>query len=108
MRRSAPATFGSARRAVGVLPPNGSSTIKTTLTIPAGTPAGTYYIIAVADDGGAVPETNEANKTRAVIIRLSPDLIVSSMTVFPAGFIQGNIDALRAPARLSVEARAVT
>jgi hypothetical protein len=53
------------------------------LTIPGGTPAGSYYIIAVADDGGAVPETNEANNTRAVLIRLSPDLIVSSMTVFP-------------------------
>jgi subtilase family serine protease len=70
-------------RPVGVLLPNGSSTIKTTLTIPGGTPAGSYYIIAVADDGGAVPETNEANNTRAVLIRLSPDLIVSSMTVFP-------------------------
>jgi subtilase family serine protease len=70
-------------RPVGVLLPNSSSTIKTTLTIPAGTPAGSYYIIAVADHGGAVPETNEANNTRAVLIRLSPDLIVSSMTVFP-------------------------
>ena len=70
-------------RPVGVLLPNSSSTIKTTLTIPGGTPAGSYYIIAVADDGGAVPETNEANNTRAVLIRLSPDLIVLSLTVFP-------------------------
>jgi subtilase family serine protease len=70
-------------RPVGVLVPNSSSTITATLAIPAGTPAGSYYIIAVADDGGAVPETNEANNTRAVLIRLSPDLIVSSMTVFP-------------------------
>jgi subtilase family serine protease len=63
--------------------PNSSSTIKTTLTIPGGTPAGSYYIIAVADDGGAVLETNEANNTRAVLIRLSPDLVVSSMSIFP-------------------------
>ena len=70
-------------RPVGVLVPNSSSTITTTVTIPGGTPAGSYYIIAVADDGGTVPETNEANNTRAVLIRLSPDLIVSSMTVFP-------------------------
>jgi subtilase family serine protease len=70
-------------RPVAVLLPNSSSTIQATLTIPGGTPAGTYYLIAVADDGGAVPETNEANNTRAVLIRLSPDLIVSSMTVFP-------------------------
>jgi subtilase family serine protease len=70
-------------RPVGILVPNSSSTITTTLTIPGGTPAGSYYIIAVADDGGAVPETNEANNTRAVLIRLSPDLIVSSMTIFP-------------------------
>ena len=37
----------------------------------------------LADDGGAVPETNEANNPRAIPIRLSPDLIVSTMTVFP-------------------------
>ena len=66
-----------------MLLPNSSGTIKTTLTIPGGTPAGNYYIIAVADDGGAVLETNEANNTRSVLIRLRPDLIVSSMTVFP-------------------------
>ena len=85
---SANATLGAGdvllgSRQIGVLLPNSSSTIKTTLTIPGGTPAGSYYIIAVADDGGAVPETNEANNTRAVPIRLSPDLIVSSMTIVP-------------------------
>jgi hypothetical protein len=70
-------------RLVGVLLPNNSSTTTTKLSIPVGTPAGSYYIIAVADYGGAVPETNEANNTRAVLIRVSPDLIVSSMTVVP-------------------------
>ena len=56
---SANATLGAGdvllgSRPVGVLLPNSSSTTTTTLTIPAGTPAGSYYIIAVADDGGAV------------------------------------------------------
>ena len=71
------------RRPVGVLLPNSSGTSKTALTIPGGTPAGVYYIIALADDGGTVSETNEANNTRTVLIRLSPDLIVSAMTVVP-------------------------
>ena len=35
----------------------------------------------MADDGGAVPETSGTNNTRAVLIRLSPDLIVSALTV---------------------------
>ena len=85
---SANAVFGAGdvllgKRPVGLLPPNSSDTIKTTLTIPGGTPPGSYYIFAVADDGGAVPETNEANNTRAVLIRVSPDLFISSMTLFP-------------------------
>jgi hypothetical protein len=55
---SANATLGAGdvllgSRQVGVLLPNSSSTIKTTLTIPGGTPAGRYYIIAVDDGAGA-------------------------------------------------------
>ena len=42
--------------------------------------AGSYYIVAKADDSGVVPETDETNNTRAVLIRLSPDLIVNPIT----------------------------
>ena len=55
--------------------------MSTTLTIPSGTAPGTYYIVAVADDGNAVAETSETNNTRATVIKLSPDLIVSALTV---------------------------
>ncbi len=60
-------------RPVAVLLPKNSTTAKTALTIPGGTPAGPYYIIAIADDGAAVPEINEANNTRAVFIRVRAD-----------------------------------
>ena len=68
-------------RSVGILGPAGTDAVSTTLTIPPGTTPGTYYIVAVADDGNAVPETIETNNTRAAVIRLSPDLIVSAFTV---------------------------
>ena len=55
----------------------------TALTIPAGTALGTYYILAVADSSLAVNETNENNNTLAAVIRLSPDLIVSVLSVPP-------------------------
>jgi hypothetical protein len=34
--------------------------------MPAGTPAGTIYIIAVADGAGTVPETVETNNSKVV------------------------------------------
>ncbi len=84
---SANATLGTGdvplgSRTVGILVPNGTNTATTrALTIPPGTLPGTYYIIAVANDGGAVPETSGTNNARAVLIKLSPDLIVSALTV---------------------------
>src|SRR5438876_5393163 len=42
-----------------------SNTGSATVTIPAGTPAGTYYIIARADSGDGALETIETNNTRA-------------------------------------------
>jgi subtilase family serine protease len=67
-------------RTAGVLGPNGSSTAATALTIPAGTAAGSYYIVAKADDSAVVPETDDTNNTRSVLVRLSPDLIVNPIT----------------------------
>ena len=68
-------------RAVGILAPNITSSAPTTFTIPAATVPGSYYIVARADDGGAVPESDENNNTQGVLIRLSPDLIMSALTV---------------------------
>jgi subtilase family serine protease len=79
-------------RAIDPLAPGDSSSSSISLTLPAGTAAGSYYIIASADDGGAVSETSESNNTRAVLIRLSPDLIVSSLTVPSAAAAGAAID----------------
>jgi subtilase family serine protease len=68
-------------RTVTTLAPGVSNAAPTTLTIPPSTAAGSYYIIARSDDGAAVAETDETNNTRAVLIRLSPDLLVTVLTV---------------------------
>jgi subtilase family serine protease len=58
-------------RTVGALDAAGSNTAATTLAIPAGTAAGAYYVIAVADGESTVGEAVETNNTRAVYIRIS-------------------------------------
>jgi subtilase family serine protease len=52
-------------RTVGTLAGGASSTGGATLTIPAGTAPGSYYIIAYADGGSAVNELKETNNTRS-------------------------------------------
>jgi subtilase family serine protease len=68
-------------RTVGALGPNAADTASTTFTIPADTAPGSYYIVASADDLGAVTEISDTNNTKAVLIRISPDLVISSLTV---------------------------
>jgi subtilase family serine protease len=48
-------------RPVPALAPGATSTASTALTVPAGTPAGSYYLLIVADADGAVAETQEGN-----------------------------------------------
>jgi subtilase family serine protease len=67
-------------RNVGPLAPAGSSTAVTNVTIPANMATGTFYLIAVADDGNAVPEPTETNNTRFLLIRIGGDLSVSAIT----------------------------
>jgi subtilase family serine protease len=38
-----------------------------------------YYIVAVADAAGDVAEINEANNTRAVTVKVMPDLVVVAL-----------------------------
>jgi subtilisin family serine protease len=66
-------------RTVAPLAPSGSSSASTQVMIPADTPSGTHYIIAVADWNAAVAETTETNNTRAVTVRVGPDLVVSAL-----------------------------
>jgi subtilase family serine protease len=81
-------------RPVPGLAPGGTSAGPTNLTIPPGTPTGTYYIIARADAGGALIESVETNNTRAIVIRVSPpDLIVSALSVPTKGGSSLSMDA---------------
>jgi len=69
-----------ATRSVPALASGATSSVQTTATIPAGTPAGTYYVFAKVDPSEAVFETQESNNTRLTSIVIGPDLRVSSLT----------------------------
>src|SRR6185295_5136673 len=75
-------------RTVPILAPGASSAAPTALTIPPGTAPGTYYVIARADEGALVSETDETNNTRTALVRVSPDLLVSTLAA-PAGAAAG-------------------
>jgi subtilase family serine protease len=68
-------------RAVGGLSAGASSAGSATVTIPLNTVAGSYYLFAQADAGGAVGEPNEVNNTRMTTIRIGADLTVTALTV---------------------------
>ncbi|MEW6324916.1 MAG: CARDB domain-containing protein, partial [Nitrospirota bacterium] len=53
--------FGLGGRPVGPLPAGGASSESTMVSIPAGLPAGVYYLGAIADPGHQVPEGDEGN-----------------------------------------------
>jgi hypothetical protein len=57
----------SASRAVPSLDPGASSRGTVTLTVPAGTAAGTYFVLAGADDKFVVPEVSENNNCKASV-----------------------------------------
>jgi subtilase family serine protease len=59
-------------RDVGSLAAGASAAATTLCTIPPGTPAGTFYLLGVADSGNAVAETSETNNTAIAFIRIVP------------------------------------
>jgi subtilisin family serine protease/subtilase family serine protease len=67
----------AATRAVPALVGGGISTGSTTVTIPAGTASGVYYIIARVDAPNAIAETQEGNNSGSFSLRIGPDLWVS-------------------------------
>jgi subtilase family serine protease len=82
-------------RAIPPLAPNAFSTVAVTVTIPTGTPAGTYFLLACADDLGAVSETNETNNCRASVrtTQLSlptADLAVTALSDPPVAAVPGS------------------
>ena len=48
-----------------------SSSGSTSVTIPAGTPSGSYYIIGRADANGVIAEANEWNNNRVIPITIT-------------------------------------
>jgi subtilase family serine protease/subtilisin family serine protease len=68
-------------RAVAPLAPGAADTGSASLTIPAGTPAGLYYVFAKADAGDAVGEVFESNNTLYALMRVGPDLVIAALTV---------------------------
>ena len=68
-------------RAVPALAAGAANSASTVVTIPAGTPGGTYYVLAKADSANSVVETQETNNVKiGTTIKIGPDLIVSSVT----------------------------
>jgi subtilase family serine protease len=68
-------------RSVPALGPGQSSAGTVTVTLPANLGAGTYYVIARADNAAAVAETQEGNNTRATAVQVGADLVISAFTV---------------------------
>ena len=58
-------------RTVGALGPAQSESGAATITIPAGTPAGTYFLLVVSDADNVVAETVETNNIRSMIVLVS-------------------------------------
>ena len=67
-------------RSVGPLGAGLSASATTMLTVPAGTAAGGYYLIAHADDGATVAEHTETNNTKFLFVNVGPDLMVTLLT----------------------------
>jgi subtilase family serine protease len=70
-------------RSVTSLAAGGTSAATTSLTIPAATPLGTYYVCVLADSANTVAESNETNNslcTSTTIQVTRPDLIMTEVT----------------------------
>jgi subtilase family serine protease len=81
-------------RSVGALAGNGGTQAgSATVTVPADTAPGSYFVLAVADGPSTVPETSETNNVLAVSVRVGPDLVVSSLSK-PASVTSGAVVTL--------------
>jgi subtilase family serine protease/subtilisin family serine protease len=69
-----------ATRSVPALAAGATSSASTTITIPEGTAAKTWYFIAKADGEGVLAETSETNNTFSRTIYIGPDLIITAVS----------------------------
>jgi subtilisin family serine protease len=63
-------------RSIPALAPGASSSASTTLTVPAGTAVGTYFLIARADATEVLQEGQEANNTAVGVVQVRGEVIV--------------------------------
>jgi subtilase family serine protease/subtilisin family serine protease len=76
-------------RPVPPLGAGGSDTATVSLVVPASTLVGSYYVLAKADDAGAVAEVLETNNVKSGgLVRIGPDLQVSALTG-PSSTVRG-------------------
>jgi subtilisin family serine protease len=68
-------------RTVAALDAGEGSTTSTTISVPGGTAADSYYLFAKADGAGAIAETVENNNTAVRSVRIGPDLVVTVSSV---------------------------
>jgi subtilase family serine protease len=71
LKKSGTADLFVGSRAVPELAPGQTSTAASSVTIPPGTPAGTYSLMAVADSGGNVFESSETNNRKSLSVTVS-------------------------------------
>jgi len=83
-------------RSVPALAAGASSTGTVSVTVPGATAVGTYFLLACADDTGAVPESNEGNNCIASSTTVQvqagaggPDLVVTAVSNPPASVAIG-------------------
>jgi uncharacterized delta-60 repeat protein len=93
-------------RTLAGLAPGASSAGATNVTIPAATANGSFFIIAKADDLNQFLESSEGNNTRAIAIRVGPDLRVSSLTAPAYGAAGKTISISDTTANLSASSPA--
>jgi subtilisin family serine protease len=88
--KGASAILLTGSRSVLALGAGGTSTGTVTVTVPAATTVGAYYLIACADDLNAVAESNETNNCLASTSQIQvgasgkPDLVTTSLSAPPA------------------------
>jgi uncharacterized repeat protein (TIGR02543 family) len=67
-------------RVVPALASGGGNLGSTTVTIPAGTTTGKYFLIARADAGAVVAEVKETNNIRTKVIYIGSDLVIKTLS----------------------------